>query len=443
MISEHKKILIHTLTPLFIGSGEEFSPLTFWIDTSKNELVEFSEKTFVDTLSSEEKSQLGNSDLLAFMRRINKYRPEGKHIPVTSAIVDTYQKVLNGDQKEFNNFAIKKLITNPNSNLPYIAGSSLKGVFRTGYLAECDGLTKIKEKKEWNVNEGAVLGRMSADIFSALKVGDAEPVGDVNTKIFYAQRCRKKCIGGSPKNSVTTMLHAIMGGNTFAGEITLVRLLNTPKRLAGITDVLERAEKYAISLLNDADIGIKYPAVDELQKIKDDFTNPVYLCRLGGLIGAESHTINGFRDIKIRNPKKKDDYRPYSTQTICASLDKNHPTNISFGWCLIEMLDTPASQNLPHLRSFIQEQEKVLQEDLSYKQRSFVYANRPVGVVSPRTSFDRNGVYTAKVVRLGKKGKAMMQLEGKEFTLLDEGVFEIGQTLEITQIQGTTCKLKK
>ena len=437
---EHKKIQIHTLTPLFIGNGQDFSPLTFWMNCENNELVEFSEDALIDKLLPEDKNKLGRLDLLNFMRLIFNTRPTGKSIPVCSDIVETYKKVLTGEQKEFNKFAIKKLISNPNSNLPYIPGSSLKGALRTAYLAACNGLTKKKENKVWEINEDAVLGRMNTDIFSALKVGDANPLGEVKTQIFYAQRCPKKTTG---KSAPSTMLHTVMGGGVFSGEITLLQSLNIKTGLISITDILEKMGKYSNSLLQDEKIGIKYPSLAELQQLKAEFANPVYLCRLGGFIGAESHTIDGFRDIKIRNPKKNNDFRPYTTQSICASMDKRKNTNISFGWCFIEVLEGPASQNLPHLRNFVQEQEQQLLGNFSYRSRRSVYSNYPAGVLLPQTSFDRNGVYSAKVARLSKKGKAIVQVDGKEFTLLDEGLLEIGQTIKVAQIQGTTCKLKK
>lgn len=437
---ENKKILIHTITPLFIGSGESFSPLTFWINSEKCELIEFPEEEFVASLSEQEKNSLGKLDLLDFMKLIYNKRGylSGKTIPISPNIADIYKAILNGRRKEFNKFDIKKLVTNINTHQPYIPGSSLKGALRTGYLAFCPNLVQ----RDKNIDEGAALGGcMSKDVFSTLKVGDCVPVGEIQTRIIYALRCHKN----KDKSGIPTMLQIIMGGSSFSGEITFIPADRIAHPFKNITDVLEKVEKYSVSLLADEKIGIKYPSLYNLQSIKKEFNNPVYLCRIGGLIGAESHTIDNFRSINIKIGKKDWRSLPYTTCTICAAPNDKTPTNISFGWCLIEVLNGPASKNLPAFQALVAEQEDLLQ-DKSYRSTTKPISNsRPVGVVLPKETYNREQIYSASVVGLSKKGKALVQVIGKttKFTLMEAGYFEIGQALEITQIQGTTCKLNK
>ena len=43
-------IKIHTISPVNIGSGEDFSPLSFWIDDKNKKLVEFNEQDFLNSL---------------------------------------------------------------------------------------------------------------------------------------------------------------------------------------------------------------------------------------------------------------------------------------------------------------------------------------------------------------------------------------------------------
>lgn len=437
---ENKKILIHTVTPLFIGSGESFSPLTFWINSEMCNLIEFPEEAFVSSLSEQEKNSLGELDWLDLMKLIYNKRGHlpGRTIPISPNIADIYKDVLNESRKEFNKFDIKKLVTNINTHQPYVPGSSLKGALRTGYLAFCPNLVQ----RGRNIDEGAALGGcMSKDVFSTLKVGDCVPVDEVQTRIIYALRCHKN----KDKSDIPTMLQIIMGGSSFAGEMTLISADRIAHPFKNITDVLEKVEKYSVSLLVDEKIGIKYPSLYNLQSIKDEFTNPVYLCRVGGFIGAESHTIGRLRSIKIRNPKNKDDFRPYTTCTICAAPNAKTPTNISFGWCLIEVLNGPASKNLPAFQALVAEQKELLQDKFYRSTTKPISNTRPVGVILPKETYSREKVYSASVVGLSKKGKALVQVIGKttKFTLMDAGNFEIGQTLEIAQIQGTTCKLKK
>lgn len=447
---ENKKILIHTLTPLFIGSGEDFSPFTFWINSEKNELVEFAEDAFINALSEAEKNALGRLSLLNLMKLIYKKRSflSGKVFPVSPQIADTYNNVLAGTS-DFNKFAIKKPIANVNSRLPYIPGSSLKGALRTGYLAACPNLTCLPQhnggaygRGKEQLDEAAALGgKMSSDSFSTVKVGDCIPIGEVPTLVLYALRCHKH----KDKSNIPTMLQAVLGGSVFSGELTLADRITDSFKIKNITDILEKIERYSLSLLADEQIGIKYPALYNLQRIKKEFTNPVYLCRLGGCIGAESHTIDKFRQINIRNPKGKSRILPYSTYTVCATANKHAPQPISFGWCLIEVLDGPANKEVPALRALVAEQNELLQ-DKSYRKVPASATNlQRMEVVIPKESYDRNATYSARVIEFTKKGKARVQVIGKTklFTLEDAGTFEVGQQIEIAHIQGETCKLKK
>ena len=450
---ENKKILIHTLTPLFIGSGEDFSPFTFWINSEKNELVEFAEDAFINSLSEAEKNALGRLSLLDLMKLIYKKRSflSGKVFPVSPQIADTYNNVLAG-KANFNKFAIKKPIVNVNSLLPYIPGSSLKGALRTGYLAACQNLTCLPQhnggaygRGKEQLDEAAALGgKMSFNSFSTVKVGDCIPVGEVPTLVLYALRCHKR----KDKSNIPTMLQAVLGGSVFSGELTLSHAdrIKDSFKIKNITDILEKIERYSLSLLADEQVGIKYPALYNLQCIKNEFTNPVYLCRLGGCIGAESHTIDKFRQINIRNPKGKSRILPYSTYTVCATANKHVPQPISFGWCLIEVLDGPANKEVPALRALVAEQNELLQNK-SYRKAPASATNlQRMEVVIPKESYDRNATYPARVIEISpKKNRARVQVIGKTklFTLMEEGTFEVGQQIEIAQIQGETCKLKK
>lgn len=437
---ENKKILIHTLTPLFIGSGEEFSPFTFWINSEKNELVEFAEDAFINSLSEAEKNALGRLSLLDLMKLIYKKRSflSGKVFPVSPQIADTYNNVLAGTAN-FNKFAIKKPIVNVNSLLPYIPGSSLKGALRTGYLAACPNLTWRHQytggaygRGKEQLDEAAALGgKMSSDFFSTVKVGDCIPVGEVPTLVLYALRCHKR----KDKSNIPPMLQAVLGGSVFSGELTLSHAdrIKDSFKIKNITDILEKIERYSLSLLADEQVGIKYPC------IKHEFTNPVYLCRLGGCIGAKSHTIE-------RNPKGKSRIRPYSTCTVCATANKHAPQPISFGWCLIEVLDGPANKEVPALRALVAEQNELLQ-DKSYRKAPASATNlQRMEIVIPKESYDRNAIYSARVIEISPKtNRARVQVIGKTklFTLMEEGTFEVGQQIEIAHIQGENCKLKK
>jgi CRISPR-associated protein Csm5 len=328
-----QKIKIRTISPIHIGDGNEFNPLTFWIDENSQKLIEFNQKDFLASLDKNEYesflqicSKGALQSLIELMKLINQKRVKGyRQINICKDIIDTYKRVLSvGD---FNNFQIKKSCFS--SNNAYIPGSSLKGAIRTAILFSSmpQGDNFLKTQNATDL-EKRFLGdnKNNDDLLRKVKVSDFICEDKIETSIAYAIRVSKR----TSKEGAPVMLESINAGSIFDGTISLFD--------DTVLNLLSKLDKYSLTILNDPNIGIASPTILEINKFKSEIKNPTFLCRLGGYIGGESHTIQGYREIKNR---KSDKTMAYTTTNIYSSNTKKKydDNNVSFGWCLIEVVD--------------------------------------------------------------------------------------------------------
>ncbi|MDR1696477.1 MAG: type III-A CRISPR-associated RAMP protein Csm5 [Endomicrobium sp.] len=347
---ENKDIRIHTLTPVYIGDGTEFQPVSFYIDDIKSELCEFDENALLGKLQEKNKMTEFNSlcqkadifSLQKLMKLIYDIKPQSfKKVKIAPQIVANYKKCLqNTDKNEINNFGIKKTITSPNTHSAYISGSSLKGALRTGFISNL-----VKNGEDFSDKKKAeefLLGSFEKDVFTTLKTSDFTG-NNVQTNIAYAVRERKKPVANRSNRSVPVMVESINSGSVFNGSLQLRKDMETLISFENINDILSKTHDYSKSLLKDSKIGINYPLLPKIDEIQEKFKNKTYLCRLGGYIGAESHTIDEYREIEIRNPKKPKDIREYASMALYHSQtkEKTLSDNTTFGWCLLEVLENP------------------------------------------------------------------------------------------------------
>lgn len=463
--TETYKVRLHTITPVYIGCGDEYDLTSFWVDRQKGELVEFMPEAFVSLLSEDEKNILGNIGLLELARLINQKKPKGISKKICLNLVQKYEKVLYKQQTELNKFEIKKTAFNPTDNMPYVPGSSLKGALRTGYIASLCPKLSYKNGKSCIDETGLLGGNFDRSPFSALKVSDFMTVVKDNCSpisIVFAKRVSKKR-KNVVKEPPVTMLEIINPGTVFEGTISLTKnnnipannIIPKPQPLPEICSILECVDRYSFSLLEDEKMGIRNPPIEKIRGIKNSFGKKAYLCRIGGYIGAESHTIQGCRKIKIRNPKNKQDIREYSTMTVYASPQEKMRGNsgITLGWCFLEIVEDDTLTENKCLADFAAEQMKTLlpektENSIGQSQKNHTVCNKQnlkTSVVpsQQKMSFDKNGVYDAEVIKMSKKGKPIAKSHGSEFTVMDAVDLKIGDKIKITKINGTTCRINE
>lgn len=343
---ETKKIRVYPLTPLFIGDGEEYNRLEIRFDEETQELVEFSQKDFVDKLTENEKAELGSMSFPKLANLVAQLKPEGRHIKISKGIAEKWLK----EQKtgKFKNqFQIKKFIKDTLTGEPYIPGSSLKGALRTGFLSSLNPTYVYREGRKV-IKEDEYLGRMAADAFSTLKVSDLF-IKDPNIYILNTDRVSKVKVHNNDNGEqdgydhlAVTMFEGVLPNSYFEGQISFCPKDNCELQFGSIEEILQATEAYSLSLLEDSKIAIKQFTKEEVADLKEDYDNKTYLVRLGGLIGAESHTIAGCRDILIKTPHGNS-CEEYTSRTIYATEDETanmaRKNFVPCGWCLVELVD--------------------------------------------------------------------------------------------------------
>jgi CRISPR/Cas system CSM-associated protein Csm3 (group 7 of RAMP superfamily) len=412
-IGNIQKLRIWTLSPLHIGDGTEFDPTAFWIDESRNELNEFDASTLFEKLSQEQKNKIltlcQKADIFSLqeiMKTVNAAKPQSiRKISVSPEIVSNYKRILNNqNQNEMGKFQIKKTIVNPNSNRAYISGSSLKGAIRTALIADLS-------KKN---------GQFKDAVDTTFKASDFISRDEVKTTIGLVDRVSKKMDKkkGGFKHMAVTMLESINANSIFNGSISLNE---------NVEQILNALEAYSISIIEDSEIGIKSPSKLGIEKVKNAFKNKTYLCRLGGYIGAESHTIEGYRSIAIKTQTGFKN-REHTTRLLYSTptKQKSNSDNTTFGWCLIEVVnenddtDIQAIRNLiasmqpkQSTQSFNSSVSKSVQNQNSVKNinQKKLQANKEYsGIVSEKRT--KNGGYFIKVQNYGEK--PLMNYTGKD-----------------------------
>jgi CRISPR-associated protein Csm5 len=197
---------LSTLTPIHIGSGEDYYPTNYVIDDGY--LHYFGEMQMLQALSEPDLNQLariaeekhGQAALQQIQAFVHERRQTLKQysahvLPASDGVERLYQDRIGqtaqretGGRNISNQLAIQRSSFNPHSQIPYLPGSSVKGAIRTALLDTLNDGRRLKrvtdpkthqERPQNNLELQQDLLRFSArnledDPLRLLKVGDAE-----------------------------------------------------------------------------------------------------------------------------------------------------------------------------------------------------------------------------------------------------------------------------
>ncbi|MFQ3675749.1 MAG: type III-A CRISPR-associated RAMP protein Csm5 [Endomicrobiia bacterium] len=384
LIFEQYKLNLHIISPVHIGCDEVYEPTNFVINEQKKKLIHFDPLDFVKILSSEDKNKFSqicmSDDLLEIFKFIKqKYNSNvnGREIDIAEGLIKHYNKVLVSktfNKKEvINQFLINRTVYNPNNNLPYIPGSSIKGALRTAYLTELSLKNNLKNCWEKYLNERDMLtdkdsyywidrkdvsrkfekdllaGSFATDPFRLVKVSDFLPTKDVQTKIFYAMNKKKKKSKYEARGPFQ-IFETIVHGSVFEGNITVFKPEKNAeiKRTIQLDSLLKSAHNLyyklmqkEIKMLNTIDINFR-PTIKKGLPY-DSFGKTTFIIRIGRHSGAEAVTIEGNRKIKIQQGNKPPKFLGESTTTWLTSSEvgnlSTNNTLLPFGWAILEELN--------------------------------------------------------------------------------------------------------
>lgn len=371
-MNEQNMFYIKILSPVHIGCDEVYEPSGFVVNEEAETLTAFDPLDFFRNLDAQTKERYaaicgkGSIESIAeFYKFMRNRQFEGSSVKVklSKEFVNHYRESMGKNirdfQKELNQFSIARTSFNPITQKPYIPGTTVKGALRTACLNE---LAKSKtitldrnDKKRAETLEKKLLDyqTLEKDPFRLLKVSDFHPVGLCSTKIVYAVNEKKKDSSRFQARGPYQLQEIIEPGAVFTGTI----------------QVLEPLAREAIKnpLKNEEVIGnAKIFYAKEMNRENDELTtagietfsatdgNDPCLLRLGRHSGAESITIDGYRNIKIMKQKGAKDYADKSTTFWLASnASTGYRKNnlLPFGWVALGVLTGELRKNIEQMQA--------------------------------------------------------------------------------------------
>jgi hypothetical protein len=315
-------IKITTLSPLHIGAGEDFVPTGYIID--REILYEFGESDFYQALASVDKKAfvaVASHGLHALKRFYENHKDIAKklafrEIPVSKEIAERYKKQYNKDGSLNNNrLEIAKCMYQGVSHLPYIPGSSLKGVIETAL-----GIYVEKGSNEERQN------LQISDFFT-----------DTHTTVcgFAMRRHKQKETRG---NGIPVMVEAVRPNTAFFGTIASEK--------KGLSDKVFEIEKIGSSLESFA----KNADPQMFEDYQKNAPKGGYIFRIGRFVG-QNFTAVGLKK------------RPVTHSLF--TMDKIG--YIPFGWVHMEIISENAYGKA--VESFIENTQKSSEQIVSLRMK--------------------------------------------------------------------------
>lgn len=314
-------IKVQPLTHLHIGSGREFEPINYIIDSYKAKttddktviryaLYEFDEMDFYANLDESAKDEFLNlasaideNGLLRIYKFINKHKATAKKshyhkIAVDKAVYDEYNerigKIANkekGNKNVINNLAISKTYTDPNTHKALIPGSSIKGAISTAYQEFL-----YNKYKDYDKVKNLMLDPIDSNIFKNLLISDSTQTA---TKIFKVQNFKRNI----NKEGLSIRLELLSATK----ELEFSLIIKDENKL-NISDIAQACNDHYLEIFDSIENDAIYSQLDD--KFKDIFNNLTikdneFLLRIGKHSGARAVTIKGERKIEIKQGKNR------------------------------------------------------------------------------------------------------------------------------------------
>ncbi|KIM08333.1 MAG: hypothetical protein KU29_04405 [Sulfurovum sp. FS06-10] len=302
------KLKLTTLSPVHIGTGEDFEPTNYVIDAGT--LYEFDEVIFYKSLSDLDKKALDTKLGSGWLEIIEFYKTkkeEGKKVaiyecPVSKEIQDKY------NARNPNQLMINKTFKDPNTFRVIIPGSSIKGML--------DTIFKIYPPESSNEERQKLI------ISDALMLEGKTEIGYSNRKHRYKDKDGK----GIPQ-----MVEVVSAHSTF------IFTLKSPYHFNDIQALMQ-----------------KYHQDRENSRYKQDEKS--FIARIGKYSGKEYMVFNG------KNVTNKDG-NPLATHSLFSS---DTLKNEQFGWVKIEIINDENYQKaFVEIENSVQSYHKLKNEKLS------------------------------------------------------------------------------
>ncbi|MCA3176817.1 MAG: hypothetical protein ING36_15020 [Burkholderiales bacterium] len=413
----HHRLHLTPLSPIHIGSGEDFEPTNYIIEDRVLYSFDPSQAMLTEAQRARLQADANRASLLGlqsfFRDNSALFKPHARVlIPVSTGVASHYEKNIGravntesqGNQV-FNRFMIERTQYSGLQAWPYIPGSSFKGCLRTGLLDELNQSQPVTRPDELQngralinkVEQRLLNGDFSTSPLRLLKPGDFMPCYEPARRIMYAVNRKKERI---LKNGIeiqakglTARKESILHGQyrLFGADLVLTSVAphqhEKPTRaleqLATLAPVVQASNRYHLERFhNELALLAKRGFVDPVwqRSVEQLFSGALgsklqagqaMLVRLGRYGGAESKTLSGrgVAKIKINQGTGKPPIYSDSTKTVwlAAEQEQDQTNMLPFGWAIVEI---DPQNELEELKTWCQQQSRA-RPDMQQLRASF------------------------------------------------------------------------
>ncbi len=381
---ESKAVQITTLSPVQLGSGEDFYPTNYvitddgWLHHFDELALSYALKGNLSKLSNALESQRGDDMILSIQRLIREYSKDLSKLafyslPVSQGFLTFYKSRIGqiaqretGNKRVVNRLQISRTFIHPHKHVPVIPGSALKGAIRTAIVNDLAQHELVELKRLASDRQGSkkvqekVLSysRVNEDPMKFFKVSDAEYQHSyLPTEIMFSvSRKRKPKANYEPAEGVSTYMEVISPYRfqAFTSDLRFVEAFDHKQNTAIPTSFAEVAKvcnayylpklKFELEQLSQE---ANYLDSDYVKAVNDLLAsewetmlkaNKIFVLRLGKFSGAQDKTLDDLRSIAIKVGKQDYENKPETHEVrLAAEIDvKQKHGLLPFGWVLVQ-----------------------------------------------------------------------------------------------------------
>ena len=381
---ESKAVQITTLSPVQLGSGDDFYPTNYvitddgWLHHFDELALSYALKGNLSKLSNALESQRGDDMILSIQRLIREYSKDLSKLafyslPVSQGFLTFYKSRIGqiaqretGNKRVVNRLQISRTFIHPHKHVPVIPGSALKGAIRTAIvndlaqhdIAELKRLASDRQGSKKVQEKVLSYSRVNEDPMKFFKVSDAEYQHSyLPTEIMFSvSRKRKPKANYEPAEGVSTYMEVISPYRfqAFTSDLRFVEAFdhkqNTaiPTSFAEVAKVcnayylpklkleLEQLSQQADYLDSNYVAAINHLIESEWETMLK--ANKIFVLRLGKFSGAQDKTLDDLRSIAIKVGQRDYENKPETHEVrLAAEIDvKQKHGLLPFGWVLVQ-----------------------------------------------------------------------------------------------------------
>lgn len=381
---ESKAVQITTLSPVQLGSGDDFYPTNYvitddgWLHHFDELALSYALKGNLSKLSNALESQRGDDMILSIQRLIREYSKDLSKLafyslPVSQGFLTFYKSRIGqiaqretGNRRVVNRLQISRTFIHPHKHVPVIPGSALKGAIRTAIVNDLAQHELVELKRLASDGQGSkkvqekVLSysRVNEDPMKFFKVSDAEYQHSyLPTEIMFSvSRKRKPKANYEPAEGVSTYMEVISPYRfqAFTSDLRFVEAFDHKQNTAIPTSFAEVAKvcnayylpklKFELEQLSQE---ANYLDSDYVKAVNDLLAsewetmlkaNKIFVLRLGKFSGAQDKTLDDLRSIAIKVGKRDYENKPETHEVrLAAEIDSKQKHGLlPFGWVLVQ-----------------------------------------------------------------------------------------------------------